>query len=188
MSRNPRVVALWFGAALPAAPCLAIGFFVDFWLLPAPEAALGAALATALTALALSDLRSGLLPDFITLPLLAAGLLAAWLAGRDALAEAVFGATSGYLAFVAVGLIYRRLRGRDGLGLGDAKLLAAAGAWLGWRDLPVVVAVAALSALVAVGMARIRGTEVGAETALPFGPFLCLALWLVFVYRHAFMP
>ena len=86
-----------------------------------------------LLALALIDLRSWRLPDVLTLPLVVAGLVAAWLdfLPGTGLARAIAGAVLGYVALAGIAWVYRRLRHREGLGLGDAKLLAAAGAWLG---------------------------------------------------------
>ena len=73
------------------------------------------------------------------------------------------------------------MRGREGLGRGDAKLLAAAGAWVGVRALPQVVLAAALAGLVAAACLRLAGVRLGAQSALPFGPFLALATWLVWL-------
>ena len=131
-------------------------------------------LALALLKLSLVDLRERRLPDWLTLPLAAAGLgLAAWRTGGVPLPE-LFGAGGGYLLFWVLGEAHYRLRGTEGLGLGDAKLLGAAGAWLGWRDLPLVILIAALGALVAAAAGRLRRQEI------PFGPWLAaafMALW-----------
>lgn len=135
------------------------------------------------------DLRTWLLPDRLTLPLIAFGLAAAVLFAPSNLADRAAAAALGYLALWAVARIYRRLRGRDGLGLGDAKLLAAAGAWVGVLALPQVVLLAACAALVAAlglalaGAVRLRGT-----TALPFGPFLALATWAVWLWGQRPLP
>ncbi len=77
---------------------------------------------------------------------------------------------------------YRQLRGRDGLGLGDAKLLAAAGAWLGVESLPWLLLIAALLGL---AMALVRAGPLRAETAVPFGPPLALSFWGLFVAQMA---
>lgn len=149
--------------------------------LPAPEAWLAAVLGWWLLALAAIDLLTWLLPDALTLPLVVAGLLVA-LWGEPALtspAGAAIGAAAGYLTLAGIALAYRRLRGREGLGLGDAKLLAAAGAWLGPERLPTTVLAAALLGLAFALLAR-RG-ELAPETALPFGPALALAFWGGFV-------
>jgi leader peptidase (prepilin peptidase) / N-methyltransferase len=127
------------------------------------------------------DARTWLLPDPLTLPLVLAGLAEALVFDGDELAGRALGAAIGYLALRAVAYLYRRLRGRDGLGQGDAKLLAAAGAWVGAAALPQVVLLAALAALAAALCARLAGVRLGAFSALPFGPFLALATWVVWL-------
>lgn len=125
------------------------------------------------------------LPDALTLPLVPAGLLATlWLDPDGAMDHAV-AAASGYAGFRAVERLYRRLRDRDGLGQGDAKLAAAAGAWVGLDGLGPVVLIAA-SAGLAVGVlraARRPGTPEGVlRTPIPFGPCLAAAIWVVRLY------
>ncbi|WP_245579179.1 prepilin peptidase [Inquilinus limosus] len=124
------------------------------------------------------DRRIGLLPDMLTLPLILAGLLAALAEpGGPPLADRAIGAAAGYLLFAGVASAYRRLRGKDGLGLGDAKLLAAGGAWLGWQALPWVILIGAGVALLAV-LVFARG-PVARDTAIAFGPWLALGIWLM---------
>ena len=143
---------------------------------------LDASLGCWLLALSWIDLRQWLLPDALTLPLVALGIAAAWLFAPGELADRVVGASCGYVGLRAVAWIYRRARGRDGLGRGDAKLLAAAGAWVGASGLPSVLAAAAVAALVvAVGIV-LAGTRLNRHSALPFGPFLATATWLVWVF------
>ena len=127
------------------------------------------------------DLRCWLLPDVLTLPLVVVGLVAAALLDPEQLLDRALGAALGYLSLVAVAALYRALRGRDGLGRGDAKLLAASGAWLGASALPQVILLAALSALAAAGCLWLAGARLGAHSALPFGPFLALATWLLWL-------
>ena len=95
----------------------------------------GCLLGWCLVALAATDLATFVLPDALTLPLAGAGLV---LAEREVLADCLVGAVAGWAAFQAIGCLYRHLRGRDGLGGGDAKLMTAAGAWVGWQGLPTV--------------------------------------------------
>jgi leader peptidase (prepilin peptidase) / N-methyltransferase len=170
------------------------------WFYPAVELA---ALAVALIALAVDDIdtawldcllgwwllvlawidvRRWILPDVLTLPLIVAGLLAAAVLDPDSLADRALGAALGYLALRAVAWAYLRLRGREGLGQGDAKLLAAAGAWLGAVALPQVILVAALSALLVAAALRLSGRTMHAHSALPFGPFLALAIWALWLF------
>jgi leader peptidase (prepilin peptidase)/N-methyltransferase len=121
------------------------------------------------------DRRTGLLPDMLTLPLILAGLLVALFEPGVPPADRAIGAAVGYLLFAGLAVAYRRLRGRDGLGLGDAKLLAAGGAWLGWQALPWVVLVGAGAALVVI-LASARG-QLSRHTAIAFGPWLALGIW-----------
>jgi leader peptidase (prepilin peptidase)/N-methyltransferase len=136
---------------------------------------------TSLT-LAWIDLRSMILPDVLTLPLLALGLATTGMTRPDALAEHLLAAALGYLTLAAVASAYRRFRGRDGLGMGDAKLLAAIGAWLGLSLLPVALLLAACAGLVAAAGAALTGKRMTAATAIPFGPFLALSGWLLWLY------
>ncbi len=134
-----------------------------------------------LLALGWIDLRCWLLLDALTLPLIIAGLAAALLFDPDQLTDRALGAALGYLSLTAIATLYRALRGREGLGGGDAKLLAASGAWLGAAALPQVILLAALSALAAAGCMRLTGVRLGIHSALPFGPFLALATWVLWL-------
>ena len=147
------------------------------WLL---WASLG--LGWALLAMAAIDLRRYWLPDRLTLPLVPAGLMVAWLIDPALLEGHAIGALAGFLAFAGIAWGYRQLRRRSGLGLGDAKLLAAAGAWLGWPALPGVVVVAATLALAVALVRAASGERLGATTRIAFGPYLALALWLFWLY------
>ncbi|MFC4724565.1 prepilin peptidase [Glycocaulis abyssi] len=135
-----------------------------------------------LLALSVIDICSFRLPDWLTLPLIPAGLLAAWWLG-DGILWHLAGAIIGYAGLVALELAYRSVRGRDGLGRGDAKLLAVGGAWCGAALLPVILLVASIAGLVwALALRLMAGREVGPDTALPFGPFLAAgiaAAWLL---------
>lgn len=139
-----------------------------------------------LLCLAEIDRRHLLLPDALTLPLLGLGLIVTALALQDWLPDHVIGAAAGFSAFALIAAAYRRLRRREGLGLGDAKLLAAGGAWLGWQALPTVVLLAAILGLAAVLAVRLvrRGEMRPLEGDQPvaFGPFLAAAIWLVWLY------
>lgn len=142
-----------------------------------PILALSLLLGWALLTLGLIDSRIYRLPDPLTLPLVAAGLAGAAFFQPDQLTARLIGSVGGYAALAAAALIFRWLRGRDGLGLGDAKLLAASGAWLGWRMLPNVLLLASLGGLAWVFVShRINGHD--RNTPLPFGPFLALASWI----------
>jgi leader peptidase (prepilin peptidase)/N-methyltransferase len=146
----------------------------DVWL----DSALGWTLLT----LAWIDWDHMQLPDVLTLPLLLFGLMAALVFAPLTLPERVLGAAAGYLAFVGTAWAYHRLRKRDGLGAGDAKLLAASGAWIGWGLLLDVVIIAAICCLGSAAYLQLRGRTLTRHTALPFGPFLAFATWVVWLY------
>ena len=146
------------------------------------EAWVDAALGWWLLALAWIDWRHTILPDVLTLPLILFGLAVGGALQPEGLADLVGGVVCGYGALWAIGWVYRRLRGREGLGMGDAKLLAAAGAWVGASGLPSVLFGAAVAALLAAGGMMLAGHRVDRHTALPFGPFLALAMWLVWLF------
>ena len=146
------------------------------------DAWVAAALGWWLLVLGWIDWRRLILPDALPLPLIVLGLAAAWGLAPGELLDRVTGAACGYLGLWAVAWVYRRLRGRDGLGLGDAKLLAAAGAWVGAGGLPSVLAGAAIAALAAAGGMMLAGRRLDRHTALPFGPFLAAATWLVWLF------
>ncbi len=137
------------------------------------------ALGWTLMTLAWIDARHFLLPDVLTLPLLLGGLAACAALSPWALQDHLVGAVAGYCGLRGVALAYRALRGREGIGAGDAKLLAACGAWLGWAALPDVLLLAALAGLAVAGAMRLGGRAVGRATAVPFGPALAAACWAV---------
>jgi len=145
----------------------------------------GCVLGWLLLALAWVDWEHWLLPDALTLPLLMAGLGATLMLQPDRIAAHAGGAALGYLGFRAVAALYRRWRGREGLGQGDAKLLAAAGAWLGWEALPMLVLIAALIGIPVAVVAGLRRGSVHGRTAIPFGLPLAAACWLLWLHGPA---
>lgn len=146
------------------------------------DAWVDAALGWWLLALGWIDWRHAILPDVLTLPLIVLGLAVAGVLEPEALWNPLIGVVCGYGTMWGIAWLYRRLRGREGLGLGDAKLLAASGAWVGVTGLPSVVAGAALAALVAAGAMMLAGRRLDRHSALPFGPFLAAATWLVWLF------
>lgn len=131
----------------------------------------------ALLALAAIDFRTQLLPDAITLPLLWAGLLYQLLFQPLMLHSAVIGAMAGYLVLWIFYWLFKLVTGKEGMGYGDFKLLAALGAWLGWQQLPLLLLLSAgVGALVGIAaqlaIPRLRGAP------MPFGPFLAMAGWI----------
>lgn len=135
-------------------------------------------LGSCLLALGLIDWHRQRLPDSLTLPLIAAGLAFAFLQGPDVFIDHLTAAAVGWLGVAALAIGYRRLRGRSGIGGGDAKLLAAAGAWLGLQQLPATVLLAAVLALVMAGGIAVRERRIDGRTRLAFGPFLAIAFWI----------
>lgn len=146
-------------------------------LSPAPAAA-GAAAGWTLLALGFIDWRVGLLPDALTLPLAVAAL--GWTAWTDppALADHAVAAIAGWALLAGLGALYRRVRGRAGLGGGDAKLFAAGGAMVGLEGLGPVLLIASLLALL---QAYVRhGRRADGSTSVPFGPALAAAIFVTF--------
>lgn len=145
--------------------------------------ALTLVLAVALIAVAIIDLKTYRIPDWLTLPLVAIGLWATYADDPDRLLLHVLAALIGFLAFWLVARLYRRARNIDGLGLGDAKLLAAAGAWLGPLYIAPVVLLSAVLALCVVLILRLVGRRVSWQSRLPFGPFLSAAFFFFWCFR-----
>jgi len=157
-------------AALAVA--ISAAFFLSGWVL-----FVSLYLGWSLLALSVIDARHKLLPDAINLPLIPIGLLTIMLLSPDQLLTHLIGTFLGFFLLAAVGWIYRQSRGRDGLGLGDAKLFAAAGAWLGWLALPGVLLAAALAALTLALARSAIGDRLRATDEIAFGPYLALAFW-----------
>ena len=136
-----------------------------------------------LAALSLIDARTQRLPDFLTRPLIGAGIAVNWLV-FSVWWSAIAGAALGYGALVALELAYKRLRGRDGLGRGDAKLLAAGGAWCGPWLLPMILLAGSAGALLFVSaLALVRRRAPDPNQPMPFGPWLALGIALGWIYR-----
>jgi leader peptidase (prepilin peptidase) / N-methyltransferase len=165
---STAVVAWKFGFGWPAGCAIVVGWF--------------------LIALTFIDLDHQLLPDSLTLPLLWLGLIASltgWNSSAHALpsdpASAIGGAALGYVSLWAVFHLFRLLTGKEGMGYGDFKLLAALGAWLGWQMLlPIVLLSAMVGAIVGVTLIVLRQAQRG--NPIPFGPFLAAAGWVAMLW------
>jgi leader peptidase (prepilin peptidase)/N-methyltransferase len=121
------------------------------------------------------DLDTQLLPDNLTLPLLWMGLLVNMAGGFTDLASAVIGAVAGYLVLWCVYWAFKLITGKEGMGYGDFKLLAALGAWFGWQALPVLVLISSVVGIVLGGAVLIARRS---REAIAFGPFLAIAGWV----------
>jgi len=141
----------------------------------------GAVLASISVAIAVIDRRKLLIPNELSAGALLVGLAVSALGAENAMDRFVLAAARAALmfaAFFAFRVGFRRLRGVDGMGLGDVKLAAAAGAWLDWGYLPLAVNIAALAALTVALVRRLFGKDVGVRSKLPFGAFFAPAIWL----------
>lgn len=141
----------------------------------------GAVFGWILLALAMLDIRHLWLPDRLTLPLLGLGLAAGLGGAQPPVADRLIGAAAAWLLLAAIGQAYLRMRGRIGMGGGDPKLFAAIGAWVGWHALPIVLLAASLAGLAAALALRIAGRPIDARSQLPFGAFLALAGWSIWL-------
>lgn len=146
-----------------------------------------------LIALAFIDMDTQYLPDNLTLPLLWLGLLVSLCGAAQAnasipvdLRSSLIGAVAGYLSLWSVYQLFRLATGKEGMGYGDFKLLAALGAWLGWQLLlPTVLVAAAVGALVGVILLSIQGRD--RATPVAFGPYLAASGWLMLLFGHDFV-
>lgn len=161
------------------------GLVLGIWSglqLDGPLAWAGAAFGVALLLIAVVDAEHFWLPNILTLTLGAAGLAVSLVFGPGRFIDHVIGAAIGFLALAGLAAAYKRLRGRDGLGGGDARLLAALGAWVGWAGLPSILVWASVAGLSWV-LARILMRRPPApDTALPFGTYMAIGAWLTWLY------
>jgi leader peptidase (prepilin peptidase)/N-methyltransferase len=139
-------------------------------------------LATALALLSTIDVQIQRLPDNLTFPLAASGILVSAYGGLEQFVWHVVAAVLGFLMLYGLALFYRHLRNKDGLGLGDAKLLAASGAWLSIEGLPSVLLISSVAAIAGALLAKLIGIDVTRDTRIPFGPFIAFGLWITWLY------
>nr|WP_271981026.1 A24 family peptidase [Granulosicoccus sp.] len=151
---------------------------------PTPQALLGIVATWFLVSMTLIDFDHQLLPDTLTLPLMWIGLLAALIPVFADLREAVIGAAAGYLILWSVYQLFKIFTGKEGMGFGDFKLLAAIGAILGWQALPVVILLSSLvGAFVGIGIIAVTGRD--KNIPIPFGPFLAAAGWIAMLWGES---
>jgi leader peptidase (prepilin peptidase)/N-methyltransferase len=163
-----------------------IGFGLSMVAAPGLPGVFGGILAVLMLAIAVSDARHFIVPNLLTAPAFALALLSAALFDLGPIWEAILAcllrAAATALPLLALMLLYQWLRGRPGLGLGDVKLAAVAGAWLDWFAIVAAIEAAALAALAVYGVRRYwLRRPVTAKTALPFGLFLAPAIWLAWL-------
>ena len=146
-----------------------------------PQAALGIVVTWFLVAMTMIDFDHQLLPDNLTLPLMWIGLIASLFAVFTDVQSAVAGGALGYLILWSIYWLFKLITGKEGMGYGDFKLLAALGALLGWQALPMVILLSSLvGAVVGVSMIAIAGRD--KNIPIPFGPYLAAAGWLAMLW------
>ncbi len=158
-----------------------LGILVAYTFGPTWQTVAALGFAWTLLALTLIDLDHKLLPDSLTLPLLWAGLLVNVVELFAPLSSSVVGASAGYLALWSVYKLFKLVTGKEGMGYGDFKLLAAIGAWLGWQLLPLVILLSALVGSI-VGVALIAFGGRSSQSAIPFGPYLAAAGFIALLW------
>ena len=139
-----------------------------------------------LSLLAFYDWRTFRLPNLLTAALFTSGLLFLIFRQNIYVFDHIVGAVVGLAFFPLLNFAYKKLRGRDGVGLGDAKLLAGTGLWLGWQALPFVLLTASLTAILYAALASMRTGKLSAATKLPFGTFLCVGTWVIWLFGTGF--
>lgn len=155
---------------------------------PGWEALMAIALTLALVPIAMIDADTQLIPDSIVLPLMWLGLAMSLLhpmPGSNTLfispTDAIIGAMAGYLALWSIFWLFKLITGKDGMGYGDFKLLAALGAWLGWQQLPIIIMLSAVvGAVINISMIVAKGRD--RSIPIPFGPYLAAAGWITMLW------
>jgi leader peptidase (prepilin peptidase)/N-methyltransferase len=155
------------------------------------EALMAIGLSFALVAISLIDADHQIIPDSIVMPLLWVGLIMSLfhpLAGADTLfiapQDAIVGAVAGYLSLWSVYQLFKLVTGKEGMGYGDFKLLAALGAWLGWQALPTIILMSAVvGAIIGIALIVFRGRD--RQIPIPFGPYLAAAGWITMLWGEA---
>jgi leader peptidase (prepilin peptidase)/N-methyltransferase len=160
----------------------AVLFVITVWHFgPTVQGLTALALTAFLVAMTGIDIDTQLLPDHMTLPLMWAGVIASLWSVHTDLQSSVVGAMAGYLILWGIYHLFRLLTGKEGMGYGDFKLLAALGAWLGWQMLPLIVllssVVGAFVGLILMGTGRLQR-----DKPMPFGPYIAAAGWIALIW------
>ncbi len=166
---------------------LAIGVAAGY-AAPSPVGVAGAVFGWLLLALAALDIAAFWLPDRLTGTLALAGVAAGFVGIDPPLVDRLVGGIAGYATLALIAWGYRLLRGREGMGGGDPKLLGAIGLWLGWRMLPAVLVIASLIGLGVVVVAHLTGRRMARDTALPFGALLGMAAYPAWIAMVKLAP
>ena len=149
---------------------------------PGTTALAGAVFGWLLLTLAALDVTDFWLPDPLTMALALAGLTTGVAGVEPPLNDRLIGGAAGFASLWLIGFAYKRLRGREGLGGGDPKLLGAIGLWLGWRILPAVLLLAALTGLAFVLVGMVRGRAAKLDDRMPFGALLAIAAYPAWLF------
>jgi len=158
-----------------------LGALVFWHFCASTQALLGLALVWALISLTMIDVDHYLLPDAITLPLMWLGILANIFGTYTSLESSIIGAMAGYLSLWSVYWAFKLITGKEGMGFGDFKLLAALGAWMGWEYLPMIILLSSLvGAVLGIGAILLMGRD--KAKPLPFGPYLAVAGFIAFIW------
>jgi len=175
----------------PRYPLIELGtavlFTLTIWHFGLNLQGLTALLLTAfLIALAGIDTDHQLLPDNMTIPLMWAGILISFWSVHTDLASSVIGAIAGYLVLWSIYHLFRLLTGKEGMGYGDFKLLAALGAWMGWQVLPLIILLSSVVGAV-VGLTLMGTGKLKRDKPMPFGPFIAAAGWIALIWGEWIM-
>ena len=162
---------------------IAIWLVAPRFVSPLPPVLVTLVLLVALSTLCWFDFDHYRIPDWISLPLIVAGLTHAAVLESAPFIWHLAGAIAGYGLIWGLNAVWTRIRGREGIGMGDAKLLAGAGAWLGLAALPIVTLIASVLALIWIlGQRAFDTTDEGPAIVFPFGPFLSIGFFSVWIY------